>query len=167
MIGRLSVLGVRGPVTSFINAVAGDPTRVALYLNQGGTALAREYYLGDSARFADIRSKSPVPGVHVNGNQTLGENIADLGGLAIAYKAYRISFAGKTVPVIDGCTGDQRFFMGFAQAWRAKARDEYLRRQVLTGAHAWSNSARTARSAISLGSTRHLREARRQALSSA
>lgn len=81
---------------------------------------------------------SPVPGVHVNGKQTLGENIADLGGLAIAYKAYKISLAGKPAPVIDGLTGDQRFFMGFAQAWRAKAREEYLRRQVITGAHAWS-----------------------------
>ena len=81
---------------------------------------------------------SPLPGVNVNGELTLGENIADLGGLAIAYKAYKMALAGKAAPVIDGFTGDQRFFMGFAQCWRAKARDAYLRQQVLTGEHAWS-----------------------------
>lgn len=81
---------------------------------------------------------SPVPGVNVNGELTLGENIGDLGGLAIAFKAYKISLAGKTAPVIDGLTGDQRFFMGFAQAYRAKAREEYLRQQALTVEHAWS-----------------------------
>jgi putative endopeptidase len=81
---------------------------------------------------------SPLPGMNVNGQLTLGENIGDLGGLSIAYKAYRISLAGKPAPVIDGLTGDQRFFMGWAQAWRAKAREEYLRRQVLADPHAWA-----------------------------
>ena len=81
---------------------------------------------------------SPLPGVNVNGELTLGENIGDLGGLAIAYRAYKNSLAGKAAPVIDGFTGDQRFFLGYAQCWRAKARDGYLRQQVLTGAHAWS-----------------------------
>ena len=85
-----------------------------------------------------FKAFSPLPGLHVNGELTLGENIGDLGGLAIAHKAYKISLAGKAAPVIDGLTGDQRFFMGFAQAWRAKAREEYLRRQVLTDSHAWS-----------------------------
>lgn len=79
---------------------------------------------------------SPLPGVKVNGELTLGENIGDLGGLSIAYKAWKISLAGKPSPVIDGLTGDQRFFMGWAQAWRTKARDEYLRNQVMADPHA-------------------------------
>jgi putative endopeptidase len=81
---------------------------------------------------------APLPDMKVNGELTLGENIGDLGGLAIAYKAWKISLAGKPSPVLDGLNGDQRFFMGWAQAWRAKARDEYLRRQVLSDPHAWS-----------------------------
>jgi len=67
---------------------------------------------------------SPVKGYHVNGALTLGENIADNSGLAIAYKAYKLSLGGKAAPVIDGLTGDQRFYMGFAQVWRAKVRDK-------------------------------------------
>ena len=78
---------------------------------------------------------SPVPGAHINGELTLGENIGDLGGLAIAYKAWKISLNGKPSPVIDGLTGDQRFFLGWAQSWRSKAREEYLRRQVLSDPH--------------------------------
>ncbi len=67
---------------------------------------------------------SPVKGYHVNGALTLGENIADNSGLAIAYKAYKLSLGGKPAPVIEGLTGDQRFYMGFAQVWRAKVRDK-------------------------------------------
>jgi predicted metalloendopeptidase len=85
-----------------------------------------------------FNSFSPLPGTHVNGELTLGENIGDLGGLSIAYKAWKLSLAGKPARVIDGLTGDQRFFMGWAQAWRAKARDEYLQRQVLADPHAWA-----------------------------
>ena len=81
---------------------------------------------------------SPLPGMNVNGELTLGENIGDLGGLSIAYRAWNISLGGKPAPVIDGLTGDQRFFMGWAQAWRAKARDAYLQRQVLADPHAWA-----------------------------
>jgi predicted metalloendopeptidase len=81
---------------------------------------------------------SPIPGMNVNGELTLGENIGDLGGLSIAYRAYKISLGGKPAPVIDGLTGDQRFFMGWAQGWRAKAREAYLRRQVLADPHAWA-----------------------------
>ena len=64
-----------------------------------------------------------VPGVKLDGALTSGENIADNSGLAVAYKAYRLSLGGKEAPVLDGITGDQRFFMGFAQAWRDKTRD--------------------------------------------
>ena len=81
---------------------------------------------------------SPIPGMNVNGELTLGENIGDLGGLSIAYKAWKISLAGKPSPEIDGLSGEKRFFMGWAQAWRAKAREEYLRRQVLSDPHAWA-----------------------------
>jgi putative endopeptidase len=67
---------------------------------------------------------SPIPGYFVNGELTLGENIADNSGLAIAYKAYKISLGDKQAPVIDGLTGDQRFFRGFGQVWRGKMRDQ-------------------------------------------
>jgi len=67
---------------------------------------------------------SPLSGYNVNGELTLGENIADNSGLAIAIKAYRLSLNGKPAPVIDGFTGEQRFYMGFAQVWQMKARDE-------------------------------------------
>jgi len=66
---------------------------------------------------------SPLPGYFVNGELTLGENIADNSGLAIAYKAYQISLHGKPAPVIDGFTGEQRFYIGFAQIWQNKSRD--------------------------------------------
>ena len=81
-------------------------------------------------------SYTPLPGMHVNGKLTLGENIADLGGLTIAYDAYHASLKGKTPPVIDSLTGDQRFFLGWAQIWRLKYRDADLRRRLLTNPHA-------------------------------
>jgi predicted metalloendopeptidase len=77
----------------------------------------------------------PVPGYHVNGELTLGENIGDNSGLAIAYKAYKISLHGQPAPVIDGMSGDQRFFMGFGQVWRSKMRDEAAINQVKTDPH--------------------------------
>ncbi len=78
---------------------------------------------------------SPVPGYNVNGALTLGENIGDNSGVAIAYKAYKLSLGGKPAPVIDGLTGDQRFFMGFAQVWRVKMRDQQVIVQVKTDPH--------------------------------
>jgi predicted metalloendopeptidase len=78
---------------------------------------------------------SPVKGYKVNGELTLGENIADNSGLAIAYKAYKLSLGDKPAPVIDGFSGAQRFYQGWAQAWRAKARDAALIRQVTTDPH--------------------------------
>ncbi len=77
----------------------------------------------------------PVPGYPVNGELTLGENIGDNSGLAIAYKAYKLSLGGKTAPVIDGLTGDQRFYMGWAQVWRAKYREQALIVQVKSDPH--------------------------------
>ena len=76
-----------------------------------------------------------LPGQKVNGALTIGENIGDLGGLSIAYKAYRRSLQGKEAPVIDGLTGDQRFFIGWGLAWRAKFRDAELARRIATDSH--------------------------------
>jgi putative endopeptidase len=73
---------------------------------------------------AQYSAYEPLPGQHLNGKLTLGENIADLSGLQIAYKAWKISLGGKPSPVIDGLTGEQRFIYGFAQVWRSKTRDE-------------------------------------------
>jgi putative endopeptidase len=78
----------------------------------------------------------PLPGLHINGQQTLGENIADVSGLTAAWIAYHKSLGGKPAPVIDGLTGDQRFFLAFAQSWRTKTRDAALRQQVITDGHA-------------------------------
>ncbi|WP_202419619.1 M13 family metallopeptidase [Pseudoduganella guangdongensis] len=80
-------------------------------------------------------SYEPVPGYPINGKLTLGENIADNSGLAIAYKAYKISLGGKPSPVIDGLTGEQRVFMGFGQVWRTKMRDQQAIVQVKTDPH--------------------------------
>ena len=77
-----------------------------------------------------------VAGYHVNGALTLGENIADNSGLAIAYKAYHLSLDGKPAPVIDGLSGDQRFFMGFAQAWQEKNREAAIIAQIKSDPHA-------------------------------
>ena len=78
----------------------------------------------------------PLPDLHVNGELTLGENIGDLSGLTIALSAYQRSLGGKPAPVIGGLTGEQRFFIGFAQIWRAKMRDEYMRVVVVSNEHA-------------------------------
>jgi predicted metalloendopeptidase len=78
---------------------------------------------------------SPLPGYHVNGELTLGENIADNSGVAIAYKAYKLSLKGKPAPVIDGLSGDQRFFMGFGQVWRMKMREPQQIVQVKSDPH--------------------------------
>ena len=78
----------------------------------------------------------PLPGLHINGQQTLAENIADLAGLVVAWTAYQKSLDGKPAPVIAGMTGAQRFFLAYAQSRRAKIRDAALRQQVITDGHA-------------------------------
>ena len=93
--------------------------------NQAGDALAGQY-----------DAYEPFPGVRVNGKLTLGENIADVAGLAAAYDAYRASLNGKEAPVIDGFTGDQRFFIAYSQAWQTKMRDEAMRARLATDGHA-------------------------------
>ena len=78
---------------------------------------------------------APVPGYNVNGELTLGENIADNSGLAIAYKAYKISLGGKPSPVIDGLTGEQRLYLGFGQVWRGKVRENAAIVRIKTDPH--------------------------------
>ena len=78
---------------------------------------------------------APLPGYNVNGELTLGENIGDNAGLSIGYKAYKLSLNGQPAPVIDGLTGDQRFFMGFGQVWRSKMREAQQINQVKTDPH--------------------------------
>jgi putative endopeptidase len=80
-----------------------------------------------------------LPGLHVNGRLTLGENVGDNGGLQVALRAYELSLNGRQAPVRDNLTGTQRFFLGWAQAWRSKYRDEALRNLVLTNPHSPPN----------------------------
>ena len=88
---------------------------------------------------AEFDSYEALPGLHVNGKLTLGENIADDAGLAAAYEAYHRSLGGKEAPVIDGFTGDQRFFIAFAQSWASKVREATLRQIIATDGHAPPN----------------------------
>ena len=97
----------------------------------------------DRARF-DTRTKAlgaqyatycPLEGQCVNGQLTMGENIGDLGGLSMAYTAYKLSLKGKEAPVIDGLTGDQRFFLAWAQVWKSKAREETILNRLKTDSH--------------------------------
>jgi putative endopeptidase len=77
----------------------------------------------------------PLPGLKVNGRLTLGENIGDLGGLSVAYEAYHVALKGKQPPVLEGLSGDQRFFLSWAQVWRALYRDEQMRTLVMSNPH--------------------------------
>ena len=90
----------------------------------------------ESAKFgAQYAKYEAVPGAFVNPELTMGENIADLAGVLVAYDAYHKSLGGKPAPVIGGLTGDQRFFLSYAQVWRSKAREDSLRSQVTTDPH--------------------------------
>jgi putative endopeptidase len=98
---------------------------------------------GDSKEFharldkyeQQINAYEPLPGMHVNGKLTMGENVADLAGLTVAHDAYIASLGGEAPPVIDGMTPDQRFYLGWAQVWRCSSREAALRQQLLTDPH--------------------------------
>ncbi|PZQ63289.1 MAG: peptidase M13 [Phenylobacterium zucineum] len=93
-------------------------------------------FKAETKKLADQYSAyEPLPGLKMNGQQVLGENIADVAGLAAAYDAYRLSLKGAPPPVVDGFTADQRFFFGWAQNYRSKYREAALRRQVVTNVH--------------------------------
>ena len=95
-----------------------------------------ERFNAQAKRFgAQYDSYEPVPGMHINGQLTMGENIADMAGVIVAHDAYRASLHGATPKVLDGFTGDQRFFLGFGQAWRAKQRDDAIRQQIASNPH--------------------------------
>ena len=104
----------------------------------------RDWWTPEDAKIFEARAAKlgaqysafePLPGVHVNGGLTMGENIADLGGVTLALAAYRTFLEGKPAPVLDGLTGEQRVFIGWAQAWRGKATDDFLRKQVVGDPH--------------------------------
>ncbi|HEX2939991.1 MAG TPA: M13 family metallopeptidase, partial [Rhodopila sp.] len=107
-------------------------------------ALADWWTKQDVRRFEDRAARlaaqydqyEPYPGVHVNGMLTNGENIADLSGILVALDAYHRSARGRAAPVIDGLTGDQRFFLAFAQSWREKRREQSVRQRVVSDPHA-------------------------------
>jgi putative endopeptidase len=109
-----------------------------------GTGVMRQWWVEADRKNFDERTTAlanqydqyePLSGIHINGRLTLGENIADLAGLVIAHKAYRIALAGNDAPVLDGLTGDQRFYIAFAQSWRSKVRDETTRQRLLSNPH--------------------------------
>ncbi len=104
----------------------------------------RDWWTAEDAAKFDAAAKAfgaqyatyeAAPGAFINPDLTMGENIADLAGLEVAYDAYHRSLGGKEAPVIDGLTGDQRFFLAFAQAWRDKARDDAVKQQVASDPH--------------------------------
>jgi putative endopeptidase len=113
----------------------------------GDGRLADWWTAGDAPKFqaradrlgAQYSSFEPAPGAHIKGALTMGENIADLGGVLVALDAYHASLHGQPAPVIDGLTGDQRFFLGYAQIWREKMRDDALRQDLVSDPHSPSH----------------------------
>ena len=105
-------------------------------LNSWWTDKDRKVFDARTARLASQYDQfEALPGLHVNGKLTLGENIADLAGLVIARKAYHIALAGKPAPVLDGLSGDQRFYLAYGQSWRETWTDGLTRRVVLSNPH--------------------------------
>jgi len=109
-----------------------------------GDGVQRDWWTSDDAEAYEARAGAladqysafePLPGEPINGRLSLGENIGDLTGVTMAYEAYKRSLGGKPAPVIDGITGDQRFFMAWAQVWAIKWRDEALLAQIKNGPH--------------------------------
>jgi putative endopeptidase len=109
----------------------------------GTGALADWWSPEDDAKFtaqatrlgAQYSAVEPIAGAHIKGDQTMGENIADLGGMLLALDAYHLSLAGKPAPVLSGLTGDQRVFLGWAQVWRGAIRPDALRQQLVSDPH--------------------------------
>jgi putative endopeptidase len=100
------------------------------------TAEDAKRFEAESTVFGDQYAKfEAAPGAFVNPKLTMGENIADFAGVSVALDAYHKSLGGKEAPVIDGLTGDQRFFLAYAQVWRSKMREDALRNQVTTDPH--------------------------------
>ena len=96
-----------------------------------------KHFEGSSKQLvAQYDAYKPFPDLAVKGQQTLGENIADLAGLTAAYDAYKLSLHGKPAPVVQGMSGDQQFFVSFAQSWRGKSREPAMRNRILTDGHA-------------------------------
>ena len=109
-----------------------------------GDGVLRDWWTAeDAAKFqaqadrlgAQYSAFEPFPGVHVNGKLTMGENIGDMAGLTLALDAYHVSLQGKPSPVLDGFTGDQRVYLGWAQVWRGKSRDDALKQQIASDPH--------------------------------
>ncbi len=109
-----------------------------------GDGVLRDWWsAADVAAFQKLADKigaqysayEPLPGFKVNPQLTMGENIGDIGGLAMAYHAYKLSLQGAEAPVIDGLTGDQRFFLAWGQVWKRAVRDEQLKNQIATDSH--------------------------------
>jgi putative endopeptidase len=114
-----------------------------------GTGLLTDWWTPeDAAKFveqtkrlgAQYSAMEPIPGAHIKGDQTMGENIADLGGSLLGLDAYHRSLDGKPAPVIDGLTGDQRVFLGWAQVWAGGIRPDALRRQLVSDPHSPSSA---------------------------
>jgi putative endopeptidase len=115
-----------------------------------GTGMLRDWWTADDAKKFEVQASKlgaqyesvnfpELPGLHIIGKQTMGENIGDLGGLLTALDAYHLSLGGKPAPVVDGFTGDQRFFLGFGQVWRTLMRPDALRQQLMTNPHSPGN----------------------------
>jgi putative endopeptidase len=109
-----------------------------------GAGVLADWWTAQDASLFDASAKrlgaqynafEPYPGAHVNGELTMGENIADLGGALVALDAYHRSLHGKPAPIIDGLTGDQRFFLAYAQSWRGKGREDQVRQQLVSDPH--------------------------------
>jgi len=115
-----------------------------------GTGMLRDWWTADDAAKFEAQAAKlgaqyesftfpQLPGLHIIGKQTMGENIGDLGGILMALDAYHVSLHGQPAPVIDGFTGDQRVFLGWAQVWRTLQRDGALRQQLMTNPHSPGN----------------------------
>jgi putative endopeptidase len=111
-----------------------------------GSGMLRDWWAPEDAKKFEVQAAKlgaqyeafdfpELPGLHIIGKQTMGENIGDLGGVLIALDAYHMSLHGKPAPVLDGFTGDQRFFLAFAQGWRSMMRPDALRQQLMTNPH--------------------------------